>query len=156
MKLDHYCFHVSIPSEDQKKGLHGKFEKFLSPKASKDQRWSPRGRPWPRGHILKSLALASRSQVLENWPFLGSKTALFFERLKFCRALEKFFGKRFFVEIDFFFLESTCACVLGLEGVCPQKDCPWPWPRIFLRPWPRIFLRPWPWPRAFCPRLHLW
>ena len=34
------------------------------------QRWSPRGRPWPRGRprgqILKSLALASRPQVLEN------------------------------------------------------------------------------------------
>ena len=24
------------------------------------QRWSPRRRPWPRGHILKSLALASK------------------------------------------------------------------------------------------------
>ena len=54
------------------------------------QRWSPRGRPWPRGHILKSLALAfaskikslalaSRPQVLENCPVLGSRTALFFE-----------------------------------------------------------------------------
>ena len=75
-----------------------------------NQRWSPRGRPWPRGrprgHILKSLALASkvkslasRPQVLENWPVLGSRTALFFELLKFCVALEKFFGKRFFVEI---------------------------------------------------------
>ena len=53
------------------------------------QRWSPRGRPWPRGrpqgHILKSLAskvkflaLASWPQVLENWPVLGSRTALFF------------------------------------------------------------------------------
>ena len=46
----------------------------------KNQRWSPRGRPWPRGrprgHILKSLA--SRPQVLENWPVLGSRTALFF------------------------------------------------------------------------------
>ena len=35
---------------------------------SKYQRWSPRGRPWPRGrprgHILKSLALASKPQVL--------------------------------------------------------------------------------------------
>ena len=69
-------------------------------------RWSPRGRPWPRGHILKSLALASkvtslalRPQVLENWPVLGSKTAVFFELLKFCGAVEKFFGKRFFVEI---------------------------------------------------------
>ena len=76
----------------------------------KRQRWSPRGRPWPRGrprgHILKSLAskvkslaLASRPQVLENWPVLGSRTALFFELLKFCEALEIFFGKRFFVEI---------------------------------------------------------
>ena len=27
------------------------------------QRWSHRGRPWPRGHILKSLALASKAQV---------------------------------------------------------------------------------------------
>ena len=62
------------------------------------QRWSPRGRPWPRGQILKSLALASkvkslalalasRPQVLENWPVLGSRTALFFELLKFCEAL---------------------------------------------------------------------
>ena len=68
---------------------------------SSNQRWSPRGRPWPRGrprgHILKSLALAlaskvkslalalaSKPQVLENWPVLGSRTALFFEQLKFC------------------------------------------------------------------------
>ena len=87
------------------------------------QRWSPRGRPWPRGrprgHILKCLALASkvkslasRPEVLENWPVLGTRTAVFFELLKFCGALEKFFGKRFFVEISwktfvktFFFLE---------------------------------------------------
>ena len=50
---------------------------------------------------VKSLALASRPQpqVLENWPVLGSRTALFFELLKFCGALENFFGKRFFVEI---------------------------------------------------------
>ena len=78
-----------------------------------DQRWSPRGRPWPRGrpreHILqslalalaskvKSLALASRPQVLENWPVLGSSTARFFGMLKFCVSLEKFFGKRFLVK----------------------------------------------------------
>ena len=72
------------------------------------QRWSPRGRPWPRGQILKSLALASkvkslalasRPQVLENWPVLGSRTALFFGKLKFCGAVEKIFGKRFFVKI---------------------------------------------------------
>ena len=52
------------------------------------QRWSPRGRPWPRGrsrgHILKSLALASKPHVLENCPVLGSRTALYLERLKFC------------------------------------------------------------------------
>ena len=65
------------------------------------QRWSLRGRSWPRGrprgHILK--ALASSPQVLKNWPVLGSRTALFFELLKFCGALEKLLGKRFFVEI---------------------------------------------------------
>ena len=92
---------------------------------------------------VKFLALASRPQVLENWPVLGSRTTLFFELLKLCGATEKFFGKRFFVEIAwkifvktfffgnrlknfvktfFFSLESTCACVLG----------PWPWPRAFL------------------------
>ena len=68
-----------------------------------NQRWSPRGRFWargrPRGHILKSLVLASKPQVLENCPVLGSRTALFFDLLKFCGALEKLFGKRFFVEI---------------------------------------------------------
>ena len=69
-----------------------------------NQRWSP------RGHILKSLALAlaskvkslalaSRPQVLENLPVLGSRTALFSGMLKFCGVLEKFFGKRFVVEI---------------------------------------------------------
>ena len=69
------------------------------------QRWSPRERPWPRGHILKSLALASKvkslalkPQVLENWPVLDSRTALFFEWLKFCRSAEKFFSRPFFVE----------------------------------------------------------
>ena len=119
------------------------------------QRWSPRGRPWPRGHILKSLAskiksLASRPQVLKNRPVLGSRTAVFFELLKFCGALEKFFGKRFFCgdrlknfcEDLFFFGEHLRLCpwslalassipVLGLESVCPRKGCPWPWPRIF-------------------------
>ena len=71
--------------------------------------------------------------------------------------------KKIFLKTFFFFLENTCACVLG----------PWPWPRAFLSlasrgsvlgkavlglglglgfflcPWP------WPWPRALCPRLHL-
>ena len=56
----------------------------------------PQGRPWPRGHIfkslalalalaskVKSLALASKPQVLENCPVLGSRTALFFKQLEF-------------------------------------------------------------------------
>ena len=30
----------------------------------KYRRWSPWGRPWPRGHILKSLSFASKPQVL--------------------------------------------------------------------------------------------
>ena len=73
---------------------------------------------------------------------LGSRTAPIFELLKFCEALENFFGKRFFVEIAgkifvktfFFFFWRALALVslvLGLESVCPRKGCPWPWPRIF-------------------------
>ena len=73
------------------------------------------------------------------------------ERLKnLWRSLEKFLCRPFF-----FFLESTCACVLG----------PWPWPRAFLSLASRVsvigkavlglgfFLRPWL--RALCSRLHL-
>ena len=171
------------------------FSKKLGTRNRPKQRWSP------QGHNLKSLALASkvkslalalasRPQVLENWPVLGSRTAVFFGMLKFCGVLEKLFGKRFFVEIAwnifvktfsfffffffffrrspkkflwrpfFFFLESTCVCVLG----------PWPWPRAFLFLASRasvlgkavlglglgFFLCVWPWPRALCPRLHLW
>ena len=121
------------------------------------QRWSPQGRRWPRGQILKSLALASkvkslalasRPQVLENWPVLGSRTALLFELLKFCGAFEKFFGKRFFVEIAwkiivktffFFFLRSpekflwrpfffwrALALVSLVLGLGLEPSCPWP------------------------------
>ena len=66
------------------------------------QRWSPRGyilKSLALASKVKSLALASRPQVLKNWPVLGSRTALFFELLKFCEALQKSFGKRVFVEI---------------------------------------------------------
>ena len=153
------------------------------------QRWSPRGRPWPRGHILKSLALASkvkslasRPQVLENWPVLGSRTALFFELLKFRGALEKFFGKRFFVEIVWKIFVKTFFFWDRLKNLCETlffffffgehlRLCPWSLalassiPVLGLEsvcprkgcpwPWPRIFLCPWPWPRALCPRLHL-
>ena len=102
------------------------------------QRWSPRGRPWPQGQILKSLALASkvkslasRPQVLENWPVLGSRTALFFELLKFCEALEKLFGKRFFVEIARKISVKTFFFLFGdrLKNFCDFGEhlrlCPW-------------------------------
>ena len=46
---------------------------------------------WP---ILTSLA--SKPQVLENCPVLGSRTALFFEWLKFCRSAKNVFLDRFF------------------------------------------------------------
>ena len=66
------------------------------------QRWSPRGRPWPRGrprgHILKSLALAlaSKPQVLglglglealgpRKLPCPRLEDSTIFEPLKFCR-----------------------------------------------------------------------
>ena len=62
-----------------------------------NQRWSPRGRPWPRGcprgHILKYLALASKPQVLENCPVLGSKTALFLNSWNFVGKRQKPRGK---------------------------------------------------------------
>ena len=32
------------------------------------QRWSPRGRPWPRGYILKSLASKVKSLALASKP----------------------------------------------------------------------------------------
>ena len=103
-------------------------------------------RPW---HSLKFLALASRPQVLENWPVLGSRTAVFFDLLKFCGALEKFFGKRFFVEIawkifvkTFFFgdrLKNFCEDLFFLflfwralvlvslvHGLGLEHSCPWP------------------------------
>ena len=96
---------------------------------------------------LKSLALASRRQVLENWPVLGSRTALVFELLKFCGAVEKFFGKRVFVEIAwkifvktfffgdrlknfcedlFFFFWRALALVSLVLGHGHEHSCPWP------------------------------
>ena len=57
------------------------------------QRWSPLRRPWPRRHILKIFALASKLQVFENCPILGSKKALFFEPLKFAGKRQNPRGK---------------------------------------------------------------
>ena len=93
--------------------------------------------PFPRGGVLEDTFWSPWPRVLENWPALRSRTALFFKLLKFCGALEKFFGKRFFVEIawkifvkTFFFwralvlvsLASTASvlgkAVLGLGFFC--------------------------------------
>ena len=85
-------------------------------------------RPWPRGrpreHIFKSLALASASaskpQVLENCPVLGSRTALFFEWLKFCRSAEKCFSR------PFFFWRSTEKKILRFFFLRKHLQlCPW-------------------------------
>ena len=104
------------------------------------------------------LALASRPQVLENCPVLGSRTAVFFELLKFCGALEKIFGKRFWKTFfcgdrlkkfcedlflfnfceDLFFvfgdgLKNFCEDLFFfLESTCACVLGPWPWPRAFL------------------------
>ena len=59
-----------------------------------NQRWGPRGHPWPRGQILKSLALASKPQVLglglealgpRKLPCPRLEDSTIFEPLKFCR-----------------------------------------------------------------------
>ena len=160
--------------------VNNAFVLFLCNNYGNYQRWSPRGRP--RGQILKSLALkvkslalASRPQVLENWPVLGPRTALFSRMLKFCGVLEKFFGKGFFVEIAwkifvktffffffflkspekflwrpfFFFLESTCALCpwsLALASSIPVLGLESVCPRKGC---------PWPWPRILFVSLAL-
>ena len=66
------------------------------------------------------LGLGLEGQVLVNWPVLGSRTALFFELLKFCEALEKFFGKRFFCGDR---LKNFCEDLFFGEHL---RLCPWP------------------------------
>ena len=79
----------------------------------------------------------------QNCTVLGSRTALFFESLKFRRSPEKKFSKVFFTRerlknflktlfLRTLALESLASSipVLGLERVCPRKGC-CPWPRIF-------------------------
>ena len=112
----------------------------LAKKDNNNQRWSSRGRP--RGHILKSLALASKPQVLENCPVPGSRTVLFLNRWNFVGKRPKPCGKsaKTFVLVSssryrlkkilktFFFWRTLASVsfVLGLERVWL-----WPWPRNF-------------------------
>ena len=98
--------------------------------------------------------LCSAWKIFWKMFFRGDRLKNFCEDLFFGDRLKNFCEDLFF----FFFLESTCACVLG----------PWPWPRAFLSLASRasvlgkavlglglgFFLCPWP--RALCPRLHLW
>ena len=63
------------------------------------RRWSPRGhnmKSLALASEVKSLALASKPEALENWPVLGSRTALFLELLKVCGALKVFFVENSF------------------------------------------------------------
>ena len=152
------------------------------------QRWSPRGqilKSLALASKVKSLALASRPQVLENWPVLGSRTAVFFGLLKFCGALEKVFRKRFFTEIawkifvkTFFFWRSPEKFLwrpffFGDRLKKFLKTFFFFWEHLRLCPWslalassiPVLGLEsvcprkgcPWPWPRVFlCPWLWPW
>ena len=60
------------------------------------QRWNPRGRPWPRGHILKSLALASKPQVFENVLSSAREQHYFLNVENFVDRLKNVFLDRFF------------------------------------------------------------
>ena len=105
------------------------------------QRWS--SRELLRGQILKFLALASKPEVFENRHVLGSRTAVFFELLKFCGEPEKLFGRRFFLKIarksflKTFFVFFCFAFGDGLKKIFEDLFffrehlglCPWPGPR---------------------------
>ena len=114
--------------------------------------------------ILKSLALASKPQVLENCPVLGSSTALFLNRWNFVGKrqkpcgksaktfflvsssryrLKKIFWRPFFLrwhEKNFwrpFFFRRTLASLSLVLGLGFKRVCPWPWPRPL---YPRLHL----------------
>ena len=114
----------------------------------------------------KVKSLASKPQVLKNCPVLGSRTALFFELLKFCGATEKFFGKRFFLEIACNkFLKPLFVFLISLEKNFLKtffyffgehlRLCPWSLAlvsSISVLGLERVCPRkgcPWHWPRIF-------
>ena len=113
------------------------------------------------GQVL-GLGLEASSPRKSACPRLEDST--FFELLKFCGALEKFFWKRFFVItwkifVKTFFFWRALALVTLVFGLGLKHSCSWPGECLSWGscpwPWPRIFLCPWPWPRALCLRLHL-
>ena len=116
----------------------------------------------------KVKSLASKPQVLENCLVLGSRTALLIVSLKSYWKTADTSRKRcedFFVFLNwrspeiflktFMFVWRTLVpvslalsiSVLGIKKVCPRRA-------VYLAS--DFFLCPWPWPRALCPRLHLW
>ena len=98
------------------------------------QRWSPRRlilKSLALASKVKSLALASKPQVLENCHALGSRTALCFESIKFCRWAEKVFSRPFlwrspetFFEDLFFWRTLAFASLVLSLGL--EHSCPWP------------------------------
>ena len=100
---------------------------------------------------VKSLALVSKPQVVENCPVLGLKTATFFKSLKFCRlpekkllkifffwrspekncedlfwrSPEKFVRRPFFLFFLFLFFLRTLATVSLILDLGLEHSCPW-------------------------------
>ena len=54
------------------------------------QRWSPRGRPWPRGHVLKSLASARGQHYFLNFKNFVERLKNILENVFLWRSPEKF------------------------------------------------------------------
>ena len=84
---------------------------------------------------VKSLALASKPQVLENCPVLGSRTALFFDLLKFVGKRQKprgKFAKTFFVFLVWRSPEKICLKTFLFpfwRTLAPVSLVLGPWPR---------------------------
>ena len=140
------------------------------PKCVYGQRWSPRERPWPPGHILKSLAskiksLASRLKFSKlACPRLQDSTILLivkslwsawkiFWKTFFCGdRLKKFFEVLFFWDRlkkfseVLFFGEHLRLCPWSLASNVPVLDLESVCPRKSC---------PWPWPRIFFMSLAL-
>ena len=68
---------------------------------------------------MKSLALASKPQVLENCPVLGSRTALFLNSRNFVGKRQKPRGK--FANTFSVFLTWSIGVSKGREGRAPQS-----------------------------------
>ena len=93
---------------------------------------------WLAENLPRSWALLEHARELAN--FRAKIFFLYADRPNFAENLRLFERRPFFYESSF----ALCFWFFGIDRVCPRKVCPWP--RIFLCSWPR----------ALCPRLHLW